>query len=633
MDFRLITILEAILIVIILIGFFIFRSARKKRVKSYIETVAYNSDSAKNHTLMNFPLPISVFRIEDSKIIWANEYYFAIAGFDGSRLDAKISDLIPSFSAKWLMEGKTQYPGVLELSGRKFKILGNIIRPEKVDETNAYLGITYWFDITEYDELRIKYENTRPIIAVVAIDNLDELNKNQNEKVKNDVREAIEDKLDEWVSHYSGIIRRYDRDRYIAFFDKKSLEAMKEEKFSITELIHNIHSPNGISASVSLGFSDETDSLPEALSFADLALELALTRGGDQTVVKNKLNYFFYGGRGTEVEKRTKVKSRVYANTLCGLIKDSSKVIVMGHKIADFDSLGACVGVCVLCRKLGIKHHILIKDDNVAKPLYEHLVHHSLYKNAFISPHEAMIQSDGRTLLVVVDTNKPEQVEDIDLLESINRVAIIDHHRVSSSYVQNAALGFIEPYASSSCELISEVLEDKLDSGDIEPFEADALLCGIVLDTKNFTLRTGERTFSSAAYLKKCGADPTTVKKLLQFDISDTVAKYKILETAMLYRNIAIAAPDEPQTRFVAASAADDMLNIQGVEASIVIAKGENGGVFASARSIGELNVQIIMEKLGGGGNKSAAAAQFVDMSLSEAVDKVYNAIDDYLGD
>ena len=242
-----------------------------------------------------------------------------------------------------------------------------------------------------------------------------------------------------------------------------------------------------------------------------------------------------------------------------------------------------------------------------------------------------MLRADGRTLLVVVDVNRPERVEDPDLLAACNRVAVIDHHRVAATYIQNAALAFIEPYASSACELITEVLQEVAESSDILKCEAEALLSGIVLDTKSFTIRTGERTFDAAAYLRRCGADTTYVKKLLQNDMEDTVARYRIMQNAELYRSVAIAAPEEAQNRVVAAQAADELLNISGVEASIVISPDGKGNIYASARSIGEINVQILMEKLGGGGNRSAAAAQFEETDLETVVARVHAAIDEYL--
>ena len=623
---------EGVIILILMIYSFFSRRRRAKQLESYIESVTYDTENAKNNTLMNFPLPIAAFRLDDSRIIWGNEMFFAMNGSSGTRLDARVSDLVPEFNGKWLLEGKTQYPSLLTVNGRKYQIHGNIIRSEDGDDS-AFMGITYWVDMTEYDDIRMEYENSRPVACVLVIDNMDELVKNQPDRIKNDIRDAIEDKLNKWCEDNKAIIRCYERDRYLIMFESRCLEQLKAEKFSIIQEVHQVESPTGIDASISLGLGVDAPSLSEALQYATVAIELALSRGGDQAVIKNRLSFEFFGGRGNEVEKRTKVKSRVMANTLAELVRDSSKVLVMGHKFADLDSVGGAVGVCALARLLGVKANIVIDlNKNYSGALIEMVRRQPEYHDTFISPQEAMLRADGRTLLVVVDTNRPEQVEDADLLMACNRVAVIDHHRVAATYIHNAALGFIEPYASSVGELMTEVLQEVVDQNDILRCEAEALLAGIVLDTKSFTIRTGERTFDAAAYLRRAGADTTDVKKLLQTDMDDTVAKYKILQSAKLYRNLAIAVPEEPQNRVVAASAADELLNISGVDASIVVAPDGNGGSFASARSIGELNVQLIMEKVGGGGNRSAAAAQFAGTDVNTAVKRIYAAIDDYLG-
>ena len=624
---------EGGVILVLLVYALIARRIREKQLSAYIESVAYDTENAKNNTLQHFPLPIAVFRLDDANIVWGNEMFFTMCGVSKKRLDLRITDLVPNFTGKWLLEGRNRYPGVLEMGGRKYQIHGNLIRSEKDVENSAFLGITYWVDITEYEEIRQEYEESRLVPGIVIIDNLDEMCKNLPERARNELRDQVEDKLHHWCESCHSILRRYDRDRYFVMFEKRNVDRMREQKFPVLEEVHKVESPNGVMASISIGLGEEAANLSEALQYADMGVELALTRGGDQAVIKNRLSFEFFGGRGLEVEKRTKVKSRVMANTLAELMRDSSKVFVMGHRYADLDALGAAVGVCCLARACGIRSFIVMnQEQNAAKPMLRRLKAEKEYKDAFLSVEEAMLSADGKTLLVVVDTNRPEQVEDADLLSACNRVAVIDHHRVAATYIQNAALGFVEPYASSTCELLTEILQELTDQGQITRCEAEALLAGIVLDTKNFSLRTGERTFDAAAWLRRAGADTTEVKKLVQSDMEDTIARYKILQSVTLHRNIAIAAPTEPQKRVVAAQAADELLNISGVDASIVVIPDGNGKIYASARSIGELNVQILMEKLGGGGNRSAAAVQFSGISLDQAVEKVRRAIDEYLG-
>ena len=626
--------IEAGVILLLVVISIFAKRRREKQLAAYIESITYETENAKNNTLMNFPLPIAVFRLADSVIVWGNDMFFDMCGEHGTRMDASIARMVPQFSGKWLLEGKTQYPTLLELSGRKYQLHGNIIRSDKGDDQNAFMGITYWVDVTDYDKIRQEYEHTRPVAGIVIIDNLEEMIRNQPDRVKNDIRDAVEDKLKEWCDGFHGILRRYDRDRYLVMMERQDMERLRQEKFKITDEIHQVESPTGIGASISIGLGIDGENFGEVLQFADMASELALSRGGDQTVIKNSMSFEFYGGRGYEVEKRTKVKSRVMSNALAELVKDSSRVLVMGHRFADLDSVGAAVGVCCFARQFGVKSNIVIDmHHNAAQSLIESVRKAPEYRDAFISPQEAMAKADSHTLLVVVDTNRPEQVEDRDLLLSCIRVAVIDHHRVAATYIQNVALGFVEPYASSTCELVTELLQELREPAGILRCEAEALLAGIVLDTKSFTIRTGERTFDAAARLRRTGADTAEVKKLLQTDMEDAIAKYKIMQSAQLYRKVAVAAPKEPQTRVVAAQAADELLNISGVDASIVVARDSKGKTFASARSIGELNVQLIMERLGGGGNRSAAAAQFDDCDVKEAVKRVYAAIDDYFAE
>lgn len=626
--------IEAGVILLLVVISIFAKRRREKQLAAYIESITYETENAKNNTLMNFPLPIAVFRLADSVIVWGNDMFFDMCGEHGTRMDASIARMVPQFSGKWLLEGKTQYPTLLELSGRKYQLHGNIIRSDKGDDQNAFMGITYWVDVTDYDKIRQEYEHTRPVAGIVIIDNLEEMIRNQPDRVKNDIRDAVEDKLKEWCDGFHGILRRYDRDRYLVMMERQDMERLRQEKFKITDEIHQVESPTGIGASISIGLGIDGENFGEVLQFADMASELALSRGGDQTVIKNSMSFEFYGGRGYEVEKRTKVKSRVMSNALAELVKDSSRVLVMGHRFADLDSVGAAVGVCCFARQFGVKSNIVIDmHHNAAQSLIESVRKAPEYRDAFISPQEAMAKADSHTLLVVVDTNRPEQVEDRDLLLSCIRVAVIDHHRVAATYIQNVALGFVEPYASSTCELVTELLQELKEPAGILRCEAEALLAGIVLDTKSFTIRTGERTFDAAARLRRTGADTAEVKKLLQTDMEDAIAKYKIMQSAQLYRKVAVAAPQEVQTRIVAAQAADELLNISGVEASIVVARDGKGRTFASARSIGELNVQLIMERLGGGGNRSAAAAQFDDCDVKEAVKRVYAAIDEYFAE
>lgn len=603
---------------------------RRNELENYIESVTYDAQIAKSDTLMNFPLPTVAFRLDNTAIVWGNRYFSELFNKGSLHFDTRISDLVPDFRSKWLTEGKFQYPGVVKLAGRRFRVYGNIIRGE--DEGHDFMGISYWLDVTDYDQIKEEYEDSRPIVAIILFDNMDEITKNQPERVKTHLQNAVSEKVENWCADMGAIVCRYERDRYLVVFEERHYQRLAAAKFSLMDSVREIVSPTGIHASVSIGIGRDGKNFEECFNFAQLSTEMALSRGGDQTVIKNRFNFEFFGGRGGEVEKRTKVKSRVMANALSELIKSSTQVLIMGHKYSDLDCIGAAVGLSCISRQLGVKAYIVTDEtSSVAAMLIDRLRKEDAYKNAFLSPQDAILRADKGTLLIVVDTNRPEQVENLDLLMDCNRIAVIDHHRRAASYIQNAALTFLEPYASSVCELVCELVQETVEPAVLLKFEAMALLSGIVLDTKNFTIRTGERTFDAAAFLEREGADTLMVKKLLQHNMNDTVARYKILQMVKLYRdNIAIAVIEEPQKRVIAAQAADEMLNIEGVQASLVIYPAEDGRVVISARSIGDINVQLLLEELGGGGNSQSAGVQMEGVSLREAVTRLFAAIDKY---
>lgn len=629
-------IIEGGVIALLLIYYFLAARHRRKQLVEYIENVTYNAESAKNNTLMNFPLPIVVFNMSDNQIIWGNQIFFNLFGDRQPSFEAELSDMVPGFTSKWLLEGKKQYPGLVQVGDRKYQLHGNIIRAKDEDvaeRAKDFMGITYWVDVTEFDNIKTEYENSRPVTMLFVIDNYDELMKNVSDRGKVELRGAIDDLVNEWCEGKRGLTRRYDRDRYMFIFESRYLREITEGKFDILEKVHGVVSPGGVHATLSIGVGEDGDGFEENFSFANLAVEMALSRGGDQAVIKNRFNFEFFGGRNTEVETRSKVKSRVAANALAELMRSSSQIFVMGHKLSDLDSVGGAVGMVCIARKLGKSAKIVVDlEHNTAQKLIEALRAEPEYRDVFLDPDEAIVKADSRTLLVVVDTNRPEQVENASLLEACTRVAVIDHHRRAASYIQNAALTFHEPYSSSVCELLSELLQELTEPGDITRLEAEALMAGIVLDTKNFSIRTGERTFDAAAFLRRIGADTSEVKKYLQSDVDHAVEKYHLLQDLKIYREgIAIVASETEVDRVVAAQAADEMLNISGVQASFVAYATETGGVVISARSIGEVNVQLILEKLGGGGNKSAAGVQIDHMELREAVNTLCASIDEYL--
>ena len=628
--------IEAGVIALLVIYYLLAARHRRRQLVEYIENVTYNAESAKNNTLMNFPLPIVVFNMSDNQIIWGNQIFFSLFGDRQPSFEADLGDMVPGFSSKWLLEGKKQYPGLVQVGERKYQLHGNIIRSKNEDiseKAKDFMGITYWVDVTEFDNIKMEYESSRPVTMLLVVDNYDELMKNVSDRGKVELRGAVDDLINAWSDGKRGLMRRYDRDRYMFIFESRYLRDITEKRFDILEKIHGIVNPGGVHATLSIGVGQDGDGFEENFSFANLAVEMALSRGGDQAVIKNRFNFEFFGGRNTEVETRSKVKSRVAANALAELMRSSSQIFVMGHKISDLDAIGGAAGMVCIARKLGKNAKIVVDPEkNAAGKLIEALKQQPEYRDTFLDPNEALVRADSRTLLVVVDTNRPEQVESSSLLEACTRVAVIDHHRRAASYIQNAALTFHEPYASSVSELLTELLQELTEPGDINHQEAEAMLAGIVLDTKNFSIRTGERTFDAAAFLRRIGADTSEVKKYMQSDMQHAVEKYRVLQAMQIYREgIAVIAQEEEMDRIVAAQAADEMLNIAGIQASFVAYATAAGGVVISARSIGEVNVQLILEKMGGGGNKSAAGVQIETIGLREAVESLYASIDEYL--
>ena len=601
----------------------------RREIARYLENVTGTVDTATKDTMANSPLPMIIFRPESDDIIWTNDRFLQLTGEREHLFDAKLSALIPGFDSRWLMEGKNECPTEVEYGSRRFLVFGHLVRTG--GRSGGFLATTYWVDVTEFSLIRDQYQATRPVAAVLLLDNYDELMKNLTENQRSALVSEIDARLDEWVAESGGMLRRYQRERYLFIFDEQYLAKFVEDKFDILDAIHQVVNPSGINATLSIGVGKDGENYRELFQFANLSIDMALSRGGDQAVIRNKFTFEFYGGRSKETEKRTKVKSRVMANALSALVSDSSQVFIMGHRSPDNDCIGAAAGVCALCRKNGVPVHIIKEAaPPPAQELIDRLSPLPEYQDCFLTAQEALLIADSRSLTVVVDTNRPDQVQAAELLESCNRVAVIDHHRRAATYIEGAALNYHEPYASSASEMVTELLQYIVEPNQILRSEAEALLAGIVLDTKNFTMRTGGRTFEAAAFLRRSGADTAEVKKLYQNGLADTVAKYALIQNAQLYRDhIALAVSRQPVGRIIAAQAADELLNIMGIDTSFVIAP-EGDKVNLSARSMGDTNVQVILEKLGGGGNAAAAGGQVSGKSVDEVAQELKEAIDQY---
>ena len=604
---------------------------RRKEISKYLDNVAGSVDIATKDTMTRAPLPMLMFRPESGEIIWANDRFSQMLGENGDLLyERKLTEFIPDFESRWIIEGKSAHPGEVTCGERRYQVFGQLARTG--GRSGGFVATTYWLDVTEMSQIRDIYQATRPVAAILLIDNYEDLMmKNLTDTERSNLLAEIDARLDAWVAGTGGLLRRYQRERYLFIFEEQYLEKFIEKKFEVLDAVREVVNPSGINASLSIGIGKDGDSFQELLSFANLSLDMALSRGGDQAVIRNKFTFEFYGGRTTETEKRTKVKSRVMANALSALVSDSSRVFIMGHKMPDNDCVGAAAGVFALCRKNGVPAHIIkAPTPNPSQELSERLQQLPEYQDGFMSAQDALLIADNRSLVVVVDTNRPEQVQALEVLQSCNRVAVIDHHRRAATYIEGAALNYHEPYASSASELVTELLQYIVEPNQLLRAESEALLAGIVLDTKNFTMRTGGRTFEAAAFLRRSGADTAEVKKLYQNNFRDTVSKYSIIQNADLYReHIAIAYSETPVGRVTAAQAADELLNIIGIDTSFVLA-GDGTQVNISGRSMGDTNVQVILEALGGGGNAAAAGGQVEGKSVEEVVAELKAAIDKY---
>ena len=602
----------------------------QQQLHQYVERIAGGADTAKNSNMLFAPMPMMVFNPENDDVLWANDLFTDLPGVGKDIFESRVRDVVEDFETHWILEGKSEFPGLFTWNGRRYRIFGCLSRPEGTGHMGV-LATTYWMDVTDLEHMRATLAETRPVVAIIMIDNYEDLMSACPEGKRSAVRAAVEEKMDQWRGGSGALLMKSDRDRYLMVLDEARYEKFAAGRFSILDDVRTVQAGEGVYATLSIGVGREAADFEALYKNAGLALEMALSRGGDQAVVKDQMNFEFYGGRAKTTEKRTKVKSRVMANALGDLMDDTEHVYVMGHKYADMDTLGAAAGICAIARKRGKTARIVLDmENNSVGPMLRKLRALPEYKDVFIGGGDAFLRVQPDTLLVVVDTNRPESVESEPLLESCNRVAVIDHHRRGSSYIEKMALNFHEPYASSASELVTELLGYLLETGDLLKTEAEALLAGIVLDTKNFTNRTGGRTFEAAAYLRRAGADTQDVQRMFQSDLESMIDRYAIIRRAVLYReDLAIAAIDEPCERVTAAKAADELLTLSGVQASFVFYPKDDG-VYISARSLGEVNVQVIVEALGGGGNSTSAGGQLPGVTVEQVCQKLQEAIDKY---
>ena len=494
---------------------------------------------------------------------------------------------------------------------------GNTCRLKDVTELNAYIR---------------ENEEQRMIAGLIYIDNYDEVMESVEEVRQSLLVALIDRKINKYIGDVDGIVKKMEKDKYFVVIRKESYKKIKEDKFSILEEVKQVNIGNARSATLSIGLGLNTATYALSYQYARVAIDLALARGGDQAVIKDCNGITYFGGKKEQTSKNTRVKARVKAEALREFIVTKDQVIVMGHKIADPDSFGACMGIYRAAVSLEKKAHIVINEvSGSIRPLYDEIAESPAYEDdIFLTSDQALDYVNDNTMVIVVDTNKPQMTECPELLKRSRMIAVLDHHRQGSNIIENAVLSYVEPYSSSTCEMVAEVLQYIVDDIKFPSVEADCLYAGIMIDTRNFMNRTGVRTFEAAAYLRRCGADITRVRKMFRDDIESYRAKAEAVRMAEVYRSqyaIAQCPGDIESPTVLAAQAANELLDISGIKASFVLTIYE-GKIYMSARSIDEVNVQIIAEKLGGGGHINSAGAQFDHTNMDEAIQTLKQTID-----
>ncbi len=597
---------------------------RQLDMKNYMSILIERGDNVSHNAVTMLPIPMIVLSV-DGYIMWYNDLFMELVESDGL-YNVQISEILKDLKWNEILKSEN-IASRCNYNGRIYNITGRIVRNN--DDISVLL---YFDDITDIENLTEKYENERTVFGIVVIDNYDDLFGKMDNVESQQTSAEVNRIISEWAEETNGIIKRLERDRYLVIFEQKMLPECIAKKFDVLEKVHALGEQKQVPVSVSIGIGIG-DSLAESEEFARVALGMSEGRGGDQAVVKDSTRFSFYGGRTREYEKSTRVKTRTFSKALVDFIKNSENVFLMGHENADFDCFGASVALSKAIMDMGKKAYIVYDNSPASEPLAGPLRQMSEYVDVLVSAEYAREIAAKSSLLIVLDTHRPSMLPCAELLDLCENVILIDHHRRSPEFLPKTSLMYHEPYASSTCEMVTEVLQYIDDKRKIGVFEAKALYVGIVMDTKNFMVKTGARTFEAASLLRKYGVDTSEVKKLFSMDKNDYLCKMRTMENMEVYAcNLAIASTEEKYSniRVVASSACDDLLNVRGVKASFVVYPIE-GSACVSARSLGEENVQLICERLGGGGHTTIAGAQLKGVSVDDAKIQLKMAIDKYL--
>ena len=634
-------IITSIIVYLAIVGYTYYANRkRKSEISETLQDLTLTVDSAAKTSLINSPFPLIIMET-DGNIIWKS------SKFNSEFMDVDINSYMNDLSIELRSdiesrEDKKNRDIVRQITigNRIYKIIGRYVDFKNKDRDKKgkkeYMIILHFIDDTENVKLQKEYKDSKSCVGIIMVDNYEETIRGLDASEKPIVTAEIDKKMYDWASLTNGVLIKSDRDRYVYLFEQRYLETLKEDKFSILDKIKEIDTKEKVQFTLSIAVSNEGLTDKQKYESAQGAMDVVLGRGGDQAVIRENEIYKFFGGRAEEVEKRTKVKARVVAHALENLIKESKKVMIMGHNNPDMDSIGSCMGIYRLAKTLDTNAYIVSSEDVPAlKAFNRELDKDSEYEDVIINKEVAMENVDEDTLLVVVDTHKVNYVDAPELLKEVKKIVIVDHHRRSADYIENATLMFQEVYASSAAELVTELLQYAETKINLKTIEAESLYAGIMMDTKNFTFKTGVRTFEAAAYLRRCGVDIIRVKKWFQSDlksfntIADIVKRADIVNTTIA---ISIYDKTSKEASLICAKAADELLTISDKTASFVLGNtGEK--ICISGRSIGDINVQVILEKLGGGGHITLAGAQVEGMTIEETKQELINRINEYFSE
>lgn len=608
---------------------------RKTEISEHINELTLNVDKAAQSTIINSPFPLIILET-NGNIIWKSSKF--VKEFSNIDIGTHLNDIIKELRIKIENQKNQAEVSICEkmlIGNKTYKIIGEYVKSGSRDKKNSkeYMATIYFLDESNYEELLQKYNDSRISVGIIMIDNYEELMQRATSEEKAQLMSNIERSIYAWVNKFEGISIKSERDTFICIFEEKWVEEIINQKFDILDEIKELKTEDKLQTTLSIAITEDGKTNFEKYKSAKAVIEIALGRGGDQAIVKQHGKYTFFGGRTPELEKRTKVKARTVSQALEELIKGASNVIIMGHTNSDIDAMGASIGLRKIVQTVGKEAYIVNNTygtslDNFIKDLSQV----KEYEKVIIDKNEALDKINQDSLLIIADTDKKNYVEVPELLDKTNKIVIVDHHRRGTDYIENAILTFHEVYASSACELVTELLEYSEKDIKLDTIEVEALYAGIMMDTKNFTFKTGVRTFEAAAYLRKCGVDIIRVKKWFQSDletynkISEIVANAEVINDNIA---ISIYEKEDADANVTCAKAADELLTISNITASFVIGKmGDK--ICISGRSIGDINVQVILEKLGGGGHITVAGAQIEGMTQEEVKQELIIRINEY---